>query len=302
MRRLALPFALFVALLAATESAGAPTRSSTISTALYSMRIDVIDAQNSGSLVGTGKIDRAQRLASFDYDGGSLRRQSALISSWPMFSVYSRPSAGAAWQETFAGDTAPLVDPGLALRLDPRAGRVVGTELTDGVRTTKVALAVRFPDAQVLSPSLAPGYFPHAGFPVTLWVDPAGAVRRMHAVVILMSNNYVVSKTIIDERLSSFGTPVRLSRPSVTGSAPPRANLVEAALDRASMDVLSYFSDHHTYVGMTPLVVRNTVDLAFPTDVKIVRTSATTYCIQATLNGSTERQNGPHAPYASGPC
>ncbi|MDX6415179.1 MAG: hypothetical protein QOH23_2589 [Gaiellaceae bacterium] len=299
MRRLVLPSVAIVFLLAAGTASAWPERSSAGSTALYSMRIVYTDSVNPTSVVGTGQINDAQRLSSFVFDDPYLGHTSVLISSWPNFSVFSKN--GSEWYEAFAGDTEPLVDPGLALRLDPRAGRAVGTEMIDGVRTTKVILAVRGRDVDVLAPSFMPSFFDRTGIPVTIWVDSSGAVRQLHAVVKITSGKYVMSKTVIDERLSAFGTPVQLSRPTTHNARPPRANLVESALDRALIDVTSYYYDHHySYVGMTPRVMQDD-DSMFP-DVKIVRPTKTSYCIQATLNGVTAHQNGPKAPYAAGPC
>jgi hypothetical protein len=295
MRRLIPLSLLLVLVVAAAPAFASPVRSTSYSTALFSLRIDRTSSAGRVSLVGTGQIDNAQRISSLAFTDGGRQRQ-AVISSIPILTVFVKDPRSTAWSELTLDDIGLLIDPAVPLRLDPRGGRALGTEQMGGAPTTKYALVLRLPDAVMLG-----GSYHGASVPVTAWIDGSGAVRRMLVVITPRSNGVVVSKTVIDERLSGFGAAVQIRRPPSTTSPPLRSNLVESVLDRASIDIASYGADNHGYVGMTPAVIRNTIDTVFP-DVTIVRATATTYCVQATVNGVTEHRNGPKAPYAAGPC
>jgi hypothetical protein len=295
MRRLVSSSVLLLLLVVATPALASPVRSTSYSTALFSLRIDRTSSANHVSLVGTGQIDNAQRISSLAFTERG-RKMQAVISSIPILTVFVKDSRSTAWSELMLDEIGLLIDPAVPLRLDPRSGRVLGTENLAGVPTTKYALMVRLPEAAMLG-----GSYPVASVPVTAWIDGSGAVRRMLAVITAKSNNVVVSKTVIDERLSGFGAAIQIRRPPSTMSPPLRANLAESVLDRALVDIAAYGADHRGYVGMTPVAIRNTIDTVFP-DVTIVRATATTYCVQATVNGTTAHQNGPKAAYAAGPC
>jgi hypothetical protein len=266
---------------------------------VFSLRVDYITASDTDTTVGTGKIDNVHRVSSFDYtqDGWPLH---AVVSSVPILTVYLSRSGTGAWSEMGLDEIGQVIDPAVALRIDARAGRRLGTERMDGVTTTKYAITLKYPESALIEP-LSTAAVLGAGIPVTAWIDSSGAVHRMHAVITDRSGKYVHSTTVIDERLSGFGSAVQVDRPVDPSSRPMRANLAESVLDATIPDIESYFWDHHGYTGMTPRAVRATTDFAFP-DVKIVRATATTYCVQATVNGVTAHQNGPKAPYAAGPC
>jgi hypothetical protein len=290
MRRIALPLALlFFALSGSAASAASPT------TARYSL---VIHAASSGDVIsGTGQIDDSKRLASFEYtyNGFAL---SAIIVSSPEFVAYVRQAkAPGPWDLQRGSDVGALMDPGLALRLGSLPRRALAVEQMDGVRTTKYAITIPYPASSLLTP---PQILPYgAGRPVTAWIDASGAVHRMHAEL-----GPAWNRIVIDERLAGLGAPVQLTRPRIGSPAEPqvRATLAESVLDVALFDVRSWFYDHgRGYAGMTTRALRTLVDVSFP-DATVVRATATTYCIQATVNGITKHQNVPKAPYASGGC
>lgn len=299
MRRLVPPLLVLIALVAAAMASGSPTHRASFSTALFSLRVDYITDSNTDTTIGTGKIDNTRRISSFDYtqDGWPLH---AIVSSVPILTVYLSHSGTGAWSEMGLDEIGQVIDPAVALRIDARSGRRLGTEKMDGVTTTKYALTLKYPESALIEP-LSDAAILGPGIPVTAWIDSSGAVHRMHAVITVRSGTYLISTTVIDERLSGFGSAVQVNRPVDPSSRPMRANLAESVLDAAIPDIESYFGDHHRYTGMTPRAVRVTTNLVFP-DVKIVRATATSYCVQATVNGVTAHQNGPKAPYAAGPC
>lgn len=292
MRRALPPLVLVVALIYASAAVAAPT------TASFSLRIDANSYGTHTVVTGTGQIDDTKRLSSFDY-GVSSFRVTAVISSVPVFSVYARRANRPQdpWGITSLDATDPLIDPGLALRLTSFPRRAVGTARMDGVQTTKYTVAVPYPEASLFTPTFVT---PITGArSVTAWIDASGAVHLLHAVITVPGRT-----TVIDERLTAFGAPVHLSRPITNPPEEPpvRANLAEAVLEYAFVPIEYWFGDHHSYTGMTAYGIRLHDDPRFPPEATVVRASATTYCVQATVSGVTAHQNGPKAPYASGPC
>jgi hypothetical protein len=292
MRRAALPLVIALAAFHASASLAA-----TPTSAMYSLRIETVSPGDQPTIIsGTGQIDDTKRLASFEFKYGGLALSAIIVSS-PEFVAYVRRANArtAPWQLQMVDEVGSLMDPGLALRLGSLPRRALGAEQMDGVRTMKYAITIPAPAASLLAPALMQT---GAGHPVTAWIDASGAVHRMYAEL-----GTPAQRVVIDERLGGFDTPVQLTRPR-TGSPfepPVRPTLAESVLDVALVDVESWFYDHgRTYTGMTTRALR-TFEAMFP-DATIVRATATTYCIQATVSGITKHQNGPKAPYASGPC
>lgn len=296
MRRLALPLIVLVSALCAS-AALASSHVSAPRSALFSLRIDVDSSGDHTWVSGTGQIDGVHQLSSYAFTDTHGSRVSAVVAASPQFAVYLRNATQphSPWQMLELSDTAPLMDPSLALRLGADRRRALGTEQTDGVPTTKYAMTIAYPEAALLAPTFI-RIGSAAGIPVTVWIDRSGSVRRLHAVLRVPST--VIT---IDERLSSFGVPVQVTRPAVAGEAPHLANPAEDVLRVAQPDIESYGADHHGYVGMTANRIRNEINLAFP-DVDVVRASAKSYCVQATVGGFTAHQDGPKAPYAPGRC
>ena len=85
-----------------------------------------------------------------------------------------------------------------------------------------------------------------------------------------------------------------------------RANRSAAGADLRAIipDVEAWFSDHGTYVGATPALLKASYDQSINTTMyTITSLSATTYCVQATSpndNTKTAAKKGPSAPIVIG--
>jgi hypothetical protein len=307
MRHIAVPFVVLLSALCAVPFASASA--STDQSALFSLRIDINEPTFGRlSYVGTGKIDGLHRLSTFDFKSGG-ERSNAIIGASPGLTIFltNGASKNSGWYRGSISN-ALLIDPGVALRLEGRQGRAIGTEQLDGVSTTKYALTVGLPDAALLAPTVSKQDLVQ-GVPVVVWIDGSGSVRRLYAVI-----PWGAGKIAIDERLSAFGTPVRVTRPYVPKVwQPPKVSAAEQFLHDSLPSVETYRQANSSngaddpdpqltgYAGMTASYLRNTWDISLP-NITIVRATATTYCIQATAAGVTMHKNGPAAPYASGPC
>jgi hypothetical protein len=309
MRQIVVPFIVLLSALSAVPALAA-TPAAADQSALFSLRLDV-DSPVVGrfSYVGTGKIDGVRRLSTLDFRAGGNRFE-AMIGASPGLTIFLKNglSQNSSWYRQSTADAGPLIDPGVALRLEGQHGRALGTEKLDGVSTTKVALTVGLPDAALLATMVSKQDLVQ-GVPVVVWIDGSGSVRRLYAVV-----PWGTGRVVIDERLSAFGTPVRLTRPTVPHVwQPPEVSAAEQRLHDVLPDVETYRLANSSkgaddpnpqltgYAGMTASYLRNTYDLSMP-NITIVRATATTYCIQATARGVTAHKSGPTAPFASGPC
>jgi hypothetical protein len=280
--------------------------------ARFDLHIDTVGFSGSTfSAVGSGTIDGARKLSSYDFVANG-KHFTAVIGASPQLTVFlagetvqNLPNRST-WAREDGGTAAPMVDPGLALRLDTRRGRTLGSTQLDGVRTTKLALTVGLPDAALLAPMRSKSAL-RRGVPVLVWVDGAGNVRRLHAVVSAGS-----TRTIVDERLSGFGTPARVTRPSSRTVWDHRLEDAERLIRSALLSIEPYNADNSSggkddpkpratgYTGMTVALLRR-YDPKLR-NVKIVRANDWTFCVQATVNGITAKKDGPSATIMAGGC
>ena len=290
MRRFAVPSAVLVCSLFAASAQALPRAAP--QTALFSLRMSDMSTTDPVSIAGTGKIDRAERLSSFEYSVGGVQF-SYVMAAAPEFTVFVRNSLRGGWIRASAPD---IIDPAAVLQLGARGGRVVGTERMGGAQTTKYATTLGPVDARLLSPGSTAQDLA-GGLPIFTWVDGAGAVRRLLTTVRIAWRTYLV-----DERLAAFGTAVHLTRPKTPVPPPPRTTgPVEALLKSSLPSIEAYKRDHGTYAGMTAALLRATYESAFP-DVAIVRATATTYCVEATSRNVTAHKSGPLALIVAGRC
>jgi hypothetical protein len=290
MRRFAVPSVVLVCSLFAASAQALPRAAP--QTALFSLRMSEISTTDPVSVAGTGKIDRAEGLSSFEYSIGGVQFFYVMAAA-PKFTVFVKNSLRGGWIQASAPD---IIDPAAVLQLGTRGGRLVGTERMGGAQTTKYAMTLGPADARLLSPG-STAQDVAGGLKIFTWVDGTGAVRRLLTTVRIAWRTYVV-----DERLAAFGTAVHVTRPTIPVPPPPPATgPVEALLKSSLPSIEAYKYEHGTYVGMTAALLRATYESGLP-DVVIVRATATTYCVEATSRNATAHKSGPNAPYASGPC
>jgi hypothetical protein len=308
MRHIVVPFIVLLSALSAVP-AFAATPASADKSALFSLRIDIdVPVLGRSSYVGTGKIDAVRRLSTLDFRANGIRFE-AIIGATPGLTIFLKnaPTKNSSWYRQDSADAVPLFDPGVALRLEGQHGRALGTEQLDGVSTTKYALTVGLPDAALLATTVSKQDL-FNGVPVVVWVDGSGSVRRLYAVFPWGSG-----RVAVDERLSAFGTPVRLTRPNVPHLwQPPKLGAAQQLLNNVLPYVETYNLENTSgdkydlhpgltgYAGMTMAALRG-YDSGVP-EVTVVRATTLTYCIQATAGGVTAHKNRPTAPIASGPC
>jgi prepilin-type N-terminal cleavage/methylation domain-containing protein len=75
-----------------------------------------------------------------------------------------------------------------------------------------------------------------------------------------------------------------------------------ANLREALPSILAYYSDHDTYVGMTPAVLRSGYDAGITSSLVLAGLTDESYCAQTTVSGRTWRKNGPDAPIVRVSC
>lgn len=290
MRRLAVSSAVLVCLLSVANAQARPRVAP--ETALFSLRMSEILTTDPVWFAGTGKIDRAEGLSSFEYSSGGVRF-SYVMAATPEFTLFVKNSLGGGWIKASAPD---IIDPAAVLRLGTRGGHAVGIERMGGAQTTKYAMILGPADARLLSPG-STAQDVAGGLKIFTWVDGAGAVRRLLTTLRIIGRTYVV-----DERLAAFGTAVHVTRPTIPVTPPPAATgPVEALLTSSLPSIEAYKYAHGTYAGMTAALLRATYDAGFP-DVVIVRATATTYCVEATSRNVTAHKGGPLAPIVAGRC
>jgi hypothetical protein len=290
MRRFAVPSVVLVCSLFAGSAQALPRAAP--QTALFSLRMTDLSTTGHVSVAGTGKIDRAKGLSSFEYSIGGIQF-SYVMTAGPESTLFVKNSFRGGWMQARAPD---IIDPAAVLQLGTRGGRVVGTERMGGVQTTKYATTLGPADARLLSPGSTAQDLA-GGLRIFTWVDAAGAVRRLLATVRIAWTTYV-----FDERLAAFGTAVHVTRPTIPVPPPPPATgPVESLLKNSVPSIEAYKYAHGTYAGMTAALLRATYESGFP-DVVIVRATSTTYCVEATSRNVTAHKSGPLAPIAAGRC
>jgi hypothetical protein len=290
MRRFAVPSVVLVCSLFAASAQALPRAAP--QTALFSLRMTDMSTTDPVSVAGTGKIDRAKGLSSFEYSLGGVQF-SYVMAAAPEFTIFVKNSLRGGWMQASAPD---IIDPAAVLQLGTRGGRVVGTERMGGAQTTKYAMTLGPADARLLSPGSTAQDLA-GGLKIFTWVDGTGAVRRLLTTLRIAWRTYVV-----DERLAAFGTAVHVTRPTIPVPPPPPATgPVEALLKSSLPSIEAYKYEHGTYTGMTAALLRATYESGFP-DVVIVRATATTYCVEATSRNVTAHKSGPLAPIVAGRC
>lgn len=71
---------------------------------------------------------------------------------------------------------------------------------------------------------------------------------------------------------------------------------------RASIPAIeAYYADNGTYAGMTVEQLRGVYDYGIP-DVRIVRATRKTYCVESTVGDETASYHGPARGLAAGGC
>lgn len=311
MRRLMLPFLVLAVSYGAIASPALPAHAAARS-ALFALDIRMTGSGGTIAISGAGAIDGQQRLSSFSFTANG-KQFASVIGSSPLLTVFLRGDAvqnlpnGSTWAREDGATAGPLLDPGVAIRLGSRLGPALGTTLVGGVSTTKHAVRVALPDAQLLSPMQSAQSLRN-GLPVVVWVDRSGNVRRLQTSITRGSSRFQ-----IDERLSNFGTAVHVTRPAAKTVWDQRLDDAMRVVRAAIPDVESYAADNNSvgkhdpnprlsgYAGMTVTYLRQTYDSALP-DVQIVRATARTYCVQATTNGISAKKNGPKAAVRAGRC
>lgn len=307
MRRLALPLLVLAAAFSAGAALAAPAQQS----ARFDLQIRVTGSSGTIAIAGKGTIDGGRRLSRYDFTANGTHF-SAVIGASPLLTVFLKGEAvknlpnGATWAREDGATVGPLIDPAVALRVGRNLGPSIGAAQLGGVATTKHAIRVRMPDAALLSP-LASTWRLGNGVPVVVWVDSSGNVRRLQAAVA-----FGTSHLQIDEQLSDFGAMTHVARPAARVVWDQRLQDAMRVVRATIPDVESYAADNDSvgkhdpnpglarYAGMTIAGLRGyDSDLG---EVKIVRATAHTYCVQATINGITAKKNGPKAAVAAGRC
>jgi type IV pilus assembly protein PilA len=100
-----------------------------------------------------------------------------------------------------------------------------------------------------------------------------------------------------------IGILLAIAVPSYLGFR-DRANdaAAKANVRSAIPAIEAYFADNNTYVGMTPAALRASYDSGVSTTVTVPTVSATSYCVQSTVNSRTWRKNGPTADIQQASC
>jgi hypothetical protein len=299
MRRLVLPLLVLAAALCASEALAAPVRTAQQS-ALFVVHMKITGTGGTVSVAGNGKIDGRRRLSTFVFTANG-KHFSAVIGASPLLTVFLKGETlrhlpnGSTWVREDGATAAPLFDPAVALRLGSRLGPALGTAPVGGATTTKHAIRVGLPGAALLAPMQSRQQLRH-GLPAVVWVDGSGNVRRFRALIVRGTTSFH-----IDELLSAFGTPARVTRPPARSVFDQRQSDAEALVRSVQPDIAKYKADKSGYTGMTATYLRSHYDRTLR-DTTIVRATATSYCVQATVNGITAKQDGPRALIIAGTC
>jgi hypothetical protein len=308
MRRLVLPLLLLVAVFHATGALAAPVQQS----AQFALQIRITGSGGTIAIAGSGGIDGPRKLSTFDFTANG-KHFGAVIGASPGLTVFLKGETvqhlphGATWAREDDATAGPLIDPGVALRIGSHLGPSLGTARLGGVTTTKHAIRIGLPDAALLAP-MSPTWTLRDGIPVVVWVDGSGNVRRLQMVIARDTARFH-----IDEQLSAFGTKANIARPKANTVWDQRLDDALRLVRAAIPDVESYAADNNSvgkhdpnprlsgYAGMTVTYLRHTYDSALG-QVEIVRATARTYCVQATVNGISAKKNGPKAAVRAGRC
>jgi hypothetical protein len=313
MLRLVLSSVLLVALPCSAAALAAPDRSVQEQSARFALQIRLTGSGGLITLAGTGQIDGARHLSTYDFTANGKHFAAVIAGASPQLTVFLKGETlqslpnGAVWAREDGATSGPLLDPSVALRLGSRLGPALGTARSGGVTMTKHAIRVGLPDAALLSPMQSEKEL-REGLPAIVWVDSAGNVRRLQLVI-----TRGTSRFDIDEQLSAFGSPARVTRPPARFVFDQRLNAAAEPIREALPDIETYNADNSSggkqdpapnltgYAGMTVAYLRQHYDLALP-DVKIVRATTSSYCVQATVNGITVKKDGPSAMIVAGTC
>jgi hypothetical protein len=311
MRRLVLTLLAVAVSYGVTASPALPAHAAARS-ALFALDIRITGSGGTIAIAGAGAIDGSRRLSSFSFTANG-KQFASVIGSSPLLTVFLRGETvqhlpnGRTWAREDGATAGPLLDPSVAIRLGSKLGPALGTAELGGVPTTKHALKVALPDAQLLSP-MDSAWSLQDGLPVSVWVDRSGNVRRLQVSLTRGSSRFD-----IDERLSNFGAPVHVTRPAATTVWDQRLDDAMRLVRAAIPSVESYAADNDSvgkhdpqpglsgYAGMTLSFLLHHYDSTIG-DVKIVHPTARGYCVQATVNGITAKKNGPKAAAVAGRC
>jgi hypothetical protein len=313
MRRLVLSSSLLAAVLLAAAAPATPTRGRDAS-ARFVLQISAVTAKGTIVLQGSGAVDNTRALATADFASNTGASFAAVIASSPHLTIFLHGGVvqdlpeGKTWERADGAAAAPLIDPGLPLRLGSHGGRKIGTARVGGVPTTEYAIEVGLPDAALLAPA-ASRQVVGRGLPATVWLDGSGHVRHFHATV-----PFGKGTAVVDESLSDFGTPVQVALPPAASVWDSRLDAVEVDIRSAIAAIESYRADNDSggkydpdksasgYEGMTAAYLRSNYDLDINPHLKVVRATKTTYCVEETRNGVTAKKDGPSAPIMQGRC
>lgn len=290
MRRFAVVSLSLLAALAATSAANATS-------AHVVLRIQTQDSGGLTTIEARGSTETSQRRSKLDLElsnGVNEVRYKAVLSASTKLTLFlfggtmqSLPK-GVIWARTVGAGVAPLMDPSLPLRL--KRGRALG----GGRYQMRIAGA----DAVLLAPAASRDQLGH-GFIGTVWLDNAGHVTRFTATVPFGSE-----RETIDERLSGYGAAGRIALPRIETVYDPSVEMVKQLVRAALPSLEAWNSDHPTtgYAGATAAKIRSRYDNTFSKQLEIVRATRQTYCIEATLNGITAKDEGPAGPVTVGRC
>jgi len=310
MPSVALVSCLVAAALAA--SSGASPGASPNRYAQFVLQIDVAGPSGSIQLAGRGAADAQEHRAQIDLSSANGLEFQTVVSSVAHLTVFLTGGSvtnlpdGKTWARSDGAAAAPLFDPGVPLRIAAPHGTVLGTATIGGVAATEYAIVVHQPEAALLAPAAPASVLAH-GLPAKLWLDPAGHPLRFTATV-----PFGKATAAIDETLSGFGEHVYLKLPPASAVWDPRVDKVTADVRSAIPSIESYRADNDSggrydpsktetgYEGMTVAYLRKTYDLSLRPQLRIVRATRTSYCVEETRDGITVMKNGPSAPFVVG--
>jgi hypothetical protein len=135
-----------------------------------------------------------------------------------------------------------------------------------------------------------------AGLPHVTLVEP------------LNKKTYCVESTVGDTSYFKQGPTVEILEGHcgdkvAPAPAPPAVSYDAETNVRAAIPAIeAWNADHATYAGMTIEKLRAHYDYGIPTDLKIVRASKRSYCIESSVGGETYSFNGPRGPLALSGC
>jgi type IV pilus assembly protein PilA len=100
-----------------------------------------------------------------------------------------------------------------------------------------------------------------------------------------------------------IGILLAIAVPSYLGFRDRANDAAAKANVRSALPAIeAFFADNNTYAGMTPAALRASYDTGISTTVTIPTANATTYCVQANVNGQIWRKNGPAVDINEASC